>query len=151
MFSFLLGNSFNIVIIGFNDFFRDYWLLFFVYILFNGMVIIGLILILVVLVGVVWYKFLKKKSFFKIFMWVFVVMGFFVIMGIEFGWIFVCIGRQFWVIYCIMCILEVVIIFVNLYILFFLFLFVYIVFVVVVVFVLVFYFRRNLFFKEFVV
>jgi cytochrome d ubiquinol oxidase subunit I len=85
MLSFLSGNSFNTVITGLNDFPRDYWPPLFVHTLFNGMVIIGSILILVALVGVVWYKFLKKKSFPKIFMWAFVATGPLAIIGIGFS------------------------------------------------------------------
>ncbi|PFE02778.1 cytochrome ubiquinol oxidase subunit I [Priestia megaterium] len=148
MLSFLSGNSFNTVITGLNDFPRDYWPPLFVHTLFNGMVIIGSILILVALVGVVWYKFLKKKSFPKIFMWAFVATGPLAIMGIEFGWIFACTGRQPWVIYRIMRTSEAVTTSANLHILFFLFLLVYIVLVAAVALVLVFYFRRNPLSKE---
>jgi cytochrome d ubiquinol oxidase subunit I len=147
MLSFLSGNSFNTVITGLNDFPRDYWPPLFVHTLFNGMVIIGSILILVALVGVVWYKFLKK-SFPKIFMWAFVATGPLAIMGIEFGWIFACTGRQPWVIYRIMRTSEAVTTSANLHILFFLFLLVYIVLVAAVALVLVFYFRRNPLSKE---
>jgi cytochrome d ubiquinol oxidase subunit I len=100
--SFLAGNRFDEVVIGLNDFPQEHWPPLFVHTLFNGMVGIGALLIFVGFLGFAWKKLLKRESFPRWVMWVFVLSGPLSILGIEFGWVFACTGRQPWVIYRIM-------------------------------------------------
>lgn len=91
--SFLVVNCFDIVVKGLNVFFKDEWLLFFIYMLFNVMVGVGMLFIFYFIIGVVWRKVFKKDCFLMWFLVIFMMVGFFSIIGIEFGWIFVCMGR----------------------------------------------------------
>ncbi|MBM7704822.1 cytochrome ubiquinol oxidase subunit I [Metabacillus iocasae] len=146
--SFLANDRFDTVVVGLNDFPEDYWPPLFVHTLFNAMVGIGSMLILLSMIGVVWYKFLKKKTFPKPLMWAFVLAGPLSMASIEFGWIFACTGRQPWVIYRIMRTSESVTTSANLGFLFTLFLLIYIVLMAAVALVLIYYFKRNPLSKE---
>ncbi|EAR64769.1 YthA [Bacillus sp. NRRL B-14911] len=141
--SFLAGNSFDTVVIGLNDFPEELWPPLFVHTLFNGMVAIGSLLILLSFVAFFWNKFLKKDRFPKIFMWAFVLSGPAAVLGIEFGWIFACTGRQPWTIYRVLSTEDSVTTAGNLGILFVLFAAVYVILGLTVVLVLLYYFKRN--------
>lgn len=112
------------------------------------MVGIGSLLILLSILGIAWYKFMKKRGFPKWLMWAFVISGPLAILSVEFGWIFACTGRQPWVIYRIMKTSESVTTSANLEFLFALFLIVYAILVVAVSLVLIYYFKRNPLEKE---
>ncbi|UAC47644.1 cytochrome ubiquinol oxidase subunit I [Bacillus aquiflavi] len=141
--SFLAGNSFDTVVKGLNDFPEEYWPPLFVHTLFNGMVLIGSLLILLSIFGFIWNKFLKKDRFPKILMWAIVAAGPLAMISIEFGWIFACTGRQPWTIYRILSTENSVTSATNLATLFVLFVVIYIVLSLAVVLVLLYYFKRN--------
>lgn len=146
--SFLADDRFDTVVAGLNDFPEEYWPPLFIHTLFNGMVGIGSLLILLSILGIVWYKFMKKRGFPKWLMWAFVISGPLAILSVEFGWVFACTGRQPWVIYRIMKTSESVTTSANLEFLFALFLIVYAILVVAVSLVLIYYFKRNPLEKE---
>jgi len=146
--SFLADDRFDTVVAGLNDFPEEYWPPLFIHTLFNGMVGIGSLLILLSILGIAWYKFMKKRCFPKWLMWAFVISGPLAILSVEFGWIFACTGRQPWVIYRIMKTSESVTTSANLEFLFALFLIVYAILVVAVSLVLIYYFKRNPLEKE---
>lgn len=141
--SFLAGNSFDTVVVGLDDFPKEYWPPLFIHTLFNGMVLIGSALIFLAMFGLFWYKILKRNVFPKWLMWLYVASGPLSILAIEFGWIFACTGRQPWVIYRIMKTSEAVTTSSDLSLLFFLFLLIYIILGVAVVLVLKYYFKRH--------
>jgi cytochrome bd ubiquinol oxidase subunit I len=146
--SFLAGNSFDTVVVGLDDFPREYWPPLFIHTLFNGMVLIGSLLIFLAMLGLFWYKILKRNVFPKWLMWLYVAAGPLSILAIECGWIFACTGRQPWVIYRIMKTAEAVTTSSDLGLLFTLFLLVYIALGVAVVLVLKYYFKRHPVAKE---
>ncbi|MFD2681686.1 cytochrome ubiquinol oxidase subunit I [Bacillus seohaeanensis] len=141
--SFLAGNSFDTEVKGLDDFPEEYWPPLFIHTLFNGMVAIGSLLILLALIAVAWKKILKKDTFPKWMMWSFVASGPLAVLGIEFGWIFACTGRQPWTIYRILSTEDSVTSSGNLGTLFTLFVAVYIILAIAVVLVLLYYFKRN--------
>ncbi|WP_010174442.1 cytochrome ubiquinol oxidase subunit I [Bacillus coahuilensis] len=141
--SFLAGNSFDTEVIGLNDFPEEYWPPLFVHTLFNGMVIIGSLLIMLSLIAYVWNKLLKKPQFPKWLMWSFVASGPLSLIGIEFGWIFACTGRQPWTIYRMLSTEDSVTASGNFGTLFVLFAVMYVILMLSVVLVLLYYFKRN--------
>jgi cytochrome bd ubiquinol oxidase subunit I len=141
--SFLAGNSFDTEVKGLDDFPEEYWPPLFIHTLFNGMVAIGSLLILLALIAVAWKKILKKDKFPKWMMWCFVASGPLAVLGIEFGWIFACTGRQPWTIYRILSTEDSVTSAGNLGTLFTLFVAVYVILAIAVVLVLLYYFKRN--------
>ncbi|USK71934.1 cytochrome ubiquinol oxidase subunit I [Peribacillus asahii] len=141
--SFLSGNSFDTVVTGLNDFPEEYWPPLYVHILFNAMVIIGSGLIALSLFSLIWHKWLKKETYPKWLLWLFVASGPLSIISIECGWIFACTGRQPWTIYRMLSTADSVTSAQNLGLLFTLFIIVYIVLCVAVVYTLLYYFRRN--------
>lgn len=141
--SFLSGNRFDTVVQGLNDFPEENWPPLFIHTLFNGMVGIGSLLILIAFLGIFWRKLLKTERFPKWLMWLYVASGPLAILGIEFGWIFACTGRQPWTIYHILSTKDSVTTATNLGILFILFVAVYVVLAFSVIFVLRYYFKRN--------
>ncbi|UFJ39572.1 cytochrome ubiquinol oxidase subunit I [Brevibacillus humidisoli] len=143
MLSFLAGNRFDEVVVGLNDFPREYWPPLFVHTLFNAMVGIGSLLILVGFVGFAWKKLLKKDRYPRWAMWLFVASGPLAMLGIEFGWIFACTGRQPWVIYRMMLTSEAATRSEGLGVLFGLFLAVYLLLAIVTILVFLSYFRRH--------
>jgi cytochrome d ubiquinol oxidase subunit I len=143
MLSFLVGNRFDARVKGLNDFPRDEWPPLFIHVLFNGMVGIGFLLLALSVIGFIWNKILRRPAFPKIMMWGFVASGPLAILGIEFGWIFACTGRQPWVIYRVMRTEEAVTGAGHLAGLFTLFLAVYIVLLIAALLVLYFLFRRH--------
>ncbi|MFC3884727.1 cytochrome ubiquinol oxidase subunit I [Bacillus songklensis] len=141
--SFLAGNSFDTVVVGLDDFPREYWPPLYIHTLFNGMVLIGGFLLTAALFGLFWYKILKRKVFPKWLMWLYIAGGPLSILAIECGWIFSCTGRQPWVIYRIMKTSEAVTTSSRLGGLFTSFLIVYIILGIAVVLVLKYYFKRH--------
>lgn len=141
--SFLAGNRFDTVVKGLNDFPEKYWPPLIIHTLFNAMVGIGSILILFALIGYVWRKILKKDRFPNWLLWLFVASGPLSILGIEFGWIFACTGRQPWTIYRKLSTADSVTAAGNLGILFALFVLIYLVLAVSAILVLLYYFKRN--------
>ncbi len=100
---------------------------------------IGSFLILLSLLAFVWNKFFKKDSFPKWLMWLFFTSGPLSLLGIEFGWIFACTGRQPWTIYRMLSTEDSITTTGNLGILFILFVLVYIILGLAVVLVLLYY------------
>jgi cytochrome d ubiquinol oxidase subunit I len=141
--SFLADDRFDTVVVGLNDFPEEYWPPLFVHTLFNAMVGIGSLLIMLSLVGFFWSKILKKTTYPKWLMWLFVAAGPLSIMAIEFGWIFACTGRQPWVIYRVMLTEDAVTGNQNLAALFLAFAGIYVLLGVAVVLVLRYYFKRH--------
>ncbi|WML59376.1 cytochrome ubiquinol oxidase subunit I [Neobacillus sp. PS2-9] len=141
--SFLAGNSFNTVVKGLHDFPKEHWPPLFVHTLFNGMVGIGSLLILLSFVGLAWKRVFKKDHFPKWLMWLYVLSGPLAVLGIEFGWVFACTGRQPWTIYHVLSTKDSVTTATNLGILFILFAIVYAILAFSVLFVLRYYFKKN--------
>ncbi|MEH7548203.1 MULTISPECIES: cytochrome ubiquinol oxidase subunit I [Bacillaceae] len=141
--SFLAGNSFDTVVKGLNDFPEPYWPPLFVHTLFNAMVGVGSLLILISFLGLALRKIFKKDTFPKWLMWLYVASGPLAVLGIEFGWIFACTGRQPWTIYRILSTADSVTTSTNLGILFALFALVYAILAFSVLFVLRYYFKKN--------
>jgi cytochrome d ubiquinol oxidase subunit I len=141
--SFLAGNRFDTVVQGLNDFPEKYWPPLIIHTLFNAMVGIGSILILFALIGYFWRKILKKERFPNWLLWTYVACGPLSILGIEFGWIFACTGRQPWTIYHKLSTADSVTTAGNLGILFILFVLIYMVLAVSAILVLLYYFKRN--------
>jgi len=143
MLSFLAGNRFDEVVIGLNDFPEEHWPPLFVHTLFNGMVGIGSLLILVGFIGFAWKKLLKRSEYPRWVLWIFVASGPLAMLGIEFGWIFACTGRQPWVIYRMMTTAEAATKAEGLGIFFVTFLLFYLLLGVITVLVFLSYFRRH--------
>ncbi|MEH7414624.1 cytochrome ubiquinol oxidase subunit I [Neobacillus drentensis] len=141
--SFLAGNSFDTVVKGLNDFPEQYWPPLFIHTLFNAMVGVGSLLILISFLGLVLKKVIKKETFPKWLMWLYVASGPLAVLGIEFGWIFACTGRQPWTIYRILSTADSATTSTNLGILFALFALVYVILALSVLFVLRYYFKKN--------
>jgi cytochrome d ubiquinol oxidase subunit I len=141
--SFLAGNRFDTVVKGLNDFPQKYWPPLFIHTLFNAMVGIGMLLLLIAVVGFFWNKMLKKERFPNWLLWIYVACGPLSILGIEFGWIFACTGRQPWTIYRKLSTADSVTTAGNLGILFILFVVIYMVLAISAVLVLLYYFKRN--------
>lgn len=141
--SFLAANRFDTVVKGLNAFPRDEWPPLFIHTLFNAMVGVGMLLILYSIIGVIWRKVLKKDRFPTWLLVIFMTAGPFSLIGIEFGWIFACTGRQPWVIYHLQKTSDVVTTTGSIGILFLFFTFVYAVLGAAVVYVLLYYFRKH--------
>ncbi|WP_462411233.1 cytochrome ubiquinol oxidase subunit I [Neobacillus sp. Marseille-QA0830] len=141
--SFLSGNRFDTVVKGLHEFPEEEWPPLFIHTLFNAMVGVGSLLILISFLGLFIRKFFKRDRFPKWLMWLYVVSGPLAILGIEFGWIFACTGRQPWTIYRTLSTKDSVTTAANLGILFILFAIVYVILAVAVLFVLRYYFKKN--------
>ncbi|KAA6448490.1 cytochrome ubiquinol oxidase subunit I [Bacillus swezeyi] len=141
--SFLAGNRFDTVVKGLNEFPRDEWPPLFIHTLFNGMVLIGSLLIAYAAIGFIWRKVLKRDHFPRWMLIFFTTAGPLSLLAIEFGWVFACTGRQPWVIYHMQKTSEVVTTSGSIGILFLLFFIVYVILGTAVVFVLQYYFKRH--------
>ncbi|WP_042460783.1 cytochrome ubiquinol oxidase subunit I [Neobacillus dielmonensis] len=141
--SFLSGNRFDTVVKGLHEFPEEEWPPLFIHTLFNAMVGVGSLLILISFLGLFIRKFLNKDKFPMWLMWLYVVSGPLAVLGIEFGWIFACTGRQPWTIYRTLSTEDSVTTAANLGILFILFAIVYVILAVAVLFVLRYYFKKN--------
>ncbi|MED0758459.1 cytochrome ubiquinol oxidase subunit I [Aneurinibacillus thermoaerophilus] len=141
--SFLAGNRFDEVVAGLNDFPREYWPPLYVHILFNAMVGIGGLLLALSIIGFVWRHLLRRETFPRWLMWLFIVTGPLAMIGIECGWIFACTGRQPWVLYRTLLTADSVTQAGNIGFLFVLFVGIYILLGLATVFVLRHYFKRH--------
>lgn len=146
--SFLAGNRFNEVVKGLNDFPKSDWPPLFIHVLFNIMVAIGFFLLFLSMAGFAWRHLLKKDTFPKWLMFLFLFSGPLAIVAIEAGWIFACTGRQPWIIYHIMLTKDAATTGSNLALLFALFLGIYLILAISSLFVLIFMFKRQPLFKE---
>lgn len=100
--SWLAGNRFDTEVKGLNEFPPETWPPFYVHTLFNIMVGIGTLLLFLAAISLYyWWKRVrnKKEGFPKWLLWGLVYSGPLSMLGIEFGWIFSCSGRQPWTIY----------------------------------------------------
>ncbi|OZM57473.1 cytochrome ubiquinol oxidase subunit I [Lottiidibacillus patelloidae] len=145
--SFLAGDRFDEVVVGLNDFPEEYWPPLFVHTLFNAMVGIGFSLLFLSIIGFYW-RHIRKKQFPKWLMWAFVSAGPLSMLGIEFGWIFACTGRQPWTIYRIQLTKDAATGADAIGVIFFLFIGLYILLAIATVLVLHFYFKRHPLEKE---
>ncbi|KKB73232.1 MULTISPECIES: cytochrome ubiquinol oxidase subunit I [Bacillus] len=141
--SFLADNRFDTVVKGLNEYPRDEWPPLYIHTLFNGMVLIGMLLIVYAAAGFIWRNVLKKDRFPRWMLVFFTTAGPLSLLGIEFGWVFACTGRQPWVIYHMQKTSEVVTSSGSIGLLFFLFFIVYVILGAAVVFVLQYYFKRH--------
>jgi cytochrome d ubiquinol oxidase subunit I len=146
MLSFLAGNRFDTEVKGLNEFPQETWPPFYVHTLFNIMVGIGtLLLILAGIALYYWWKNARQDgtTFPKWLLWILVTTGPLSMLGIEFGWIFSCSGRQPWTIYGYQTTAQAATRSGNLGILFVLFTLVYLLLMVILIVVLTTYFKRN--------
>ncbi|BDC56044.1 putative cytochrome bd menaquinol oxidase subunit I [Bacillus altitudinis] len=141
--SFLAGNSFDTVVKGLNDFPRDEWPPLFIHTLFNGMVIIGSLLIFFAVLALFYRKILKRDHYPKWLLVLYLFGGPLSLLAIEFGWIFACTGRQPWVIYRMLKTSEVVTSSGSIGTLFILFAIVYLILGIATVIVLTYYFKKH--------
>jgi cytochrome d ubiquinol oxidase subunit I len=144
--SFLAGNRFDTEVKGLNEFPQDTWPPAYVHTLFNIMVGIGFLLFLIAVYTLYyWWKKVRTeaKPFQRWLLWVLVGSGPLSMLGIEFGWIFSCSGRQPWTIYGFQKTTEAATKAGNLGILYVLFSLVYLMLSVMVAVVLISYFKRN--------
>ncbi|WP_416828381.1 cytochrome ubiquinol oxidase subunit I [Ectobacillus polymachus] len=99
--SILAGFSPNTVVKGLKDFPQDTWPPFYTHVFFDLMV--GVAALTTAISGIsllLWYlSFLRQRGLPAWLKWLIVAIGPFSLLGIEFGWIFSCSGRQPWVIY----------------------------------------------------
>ncbi|WP_044642117.1 cytochrome ubiquinol oxidase subunit I [Risungbinella massiliensis] len=102
MLSFLADNRFDTEVKGLYDFPKNTWPPAYVHILFNLMVGIGTLLLLLALIGIYYLYRFRNEDGLKMPKWllnILVFSGPLSMLGIEFGWIFSCSGRQPWTIY----------------------------------------------------
>ena len=102
MLSFLAGDRFDTEVKGLEEFPEETWPPAYVHTLFNIMVAIGVLLLaLSALALYFWWKQRKEKekNLPRWLLWLLVTSGPLSMLGIEFGWIFSCSGRQPWTIY----------------------------------------------------
>jgi cytochrome d ubiquinol oxidase subunit I len=144
--SWLAAGKFDTEVKGLYEFPRETWPPFYVHTLFNLMVGVGVVLLgLAAFTLLYWWFFAKKrgKSFPKWLLWSLVLSGPLSMLGIEFGWVFSCSGRQPWTIYRVQTTAEAATKNENLGMLFLLFLFLYALLSVLTVLILTAYFKRN--------
>lgn len=143
MLSFLAGNRFDTEVKGLNEFPEATWPPLYIHTLFNVMVMIGGLLIVLSLAGFFWRHGLKREMFPRWLMATFIASGPLAMIGIEFGWIFACTGRQPWVLYRVMLTADSMTRSSNIGLLFMLFVIVYVILAVATILVLRYYFRRH--------
>jgi cytochrome d ubiquinol oxidase subunit I len=100
--SVLAGNRWDTKVQGLYEFPEETWPPFYVHTLFNVMVGIGVLLLGLTFVALVYWWFFhykQQRAFPKSLLWLLVFSGPLSMLGIEFGWIFSCSGRQPWTIY----------------------------------------------------
>ncbi|KZE64528.1 cytochrome D ubiquinol oxidase subunit I [Fictibacillus phosphorivorans] len=144
--SWLAAGRFDTEVKGLYEFPRETWPPFYVHTLFNLMVGIGTLLLGLAAVALTyWWFFVKKrgKPFPKWLLWSLVLSGPLSMLGIEFGWVFSCSGRQPWTIYRVQTTAEAATKNEDLGVLFLLFLFLYALLSVLTVLILTAYFKRN--------
>jgi cytochrome bd ubiquinol oxidase subunit I len=143
--SFLAGSRFDTEVKGLNDFSRETWPPFYVHTLFNLMVGIGVLLLGLSSWGLYawWKKRRGEQGFSRFLLRALVASGPLSMLGIEFGWIFSCSGRQPWTIYGIQTTAEAVTKAEGVGVLFVLFTLVYLLLSAMAVWVLRVWFRRH--------
>ncbi|MCM3730972.1 cytochrome ubiquinol oxidase subunit I [Fictibacillus nanhaiensis] len=144
--SWLAAGKFDTEVKGLYEFPRETWPPFYVHTLFNLMVGIGTLLLgLAGITLLYWWFFIKKrgKPFPKWLLWSLVLSGPLSMLGIEFGWVFSCSGRQPWTIYRVQTTAEAATRNENLGILFLMFLLLYALLSVLTILILTAYFKRN--------
>lgn len=100
--SFLADNRFDTEVKGLYDFPRDTWPPSYVHTLFNLMVGIGVLLPLLAVIAMFYFWRTRNDDGWKLPKWllrILVLSGPLAMLGIEFGWIFSCSGRQPWTIH----------------------------------------------------
>ncbi|MFC7442997.1 cytochrome ubiquinol oxidase subunit I [Laceyella putida] len=146
MLSVLAGDRFDTEVKGLDDFPRETWPPAYTHTLFNVMVGLGMLLLAFAALGllVYWKQRRKGKAVWP--EWLLrclVASGPLAMLGIEFGWIFSCSGRQPWTIYGIQTTAEAATKAENLGMLFILFTLVYLFLAVIVSVVMIHHFRRH--------
>jgi cytochrome bd ubiquinol oxidase subunit I len=143
--SFLAGNRFDTEVKGLNEFPPDTWPPFYTHTLFNLMVGIGVLLFILAVIGVMrWIRTRNtNQPYPRWLLWSFVLSGPLAILGIEFGWIFSCSGRQPFVIYGVLRTSEAATKTGNVGFLFFFFVGLYVLLGVLTIVAMRSYFRRN--------
>lgn len=97
--SFLATNRLDGVVKGLNDFPAETWPPPYVHLLFNLMILVGVVLpLLAALAWLIKWK-RKRKPLPSWLLWLLVGTGPLSMLGIEFGWVFTCSGRQPWTVY----------------------------------------------------
>ncbi|PYZ94989.1 cytochrome ubiquinol oxidase subunit I [Salipaludibacillus keqinensis] len=148
MLSWLATGSSDGVVQGLNDFPQDEWPPLFVHTLFNLMVGIGFSLIGIAVLALGWAIVFRRRNLPTWLLVVLVTTGPLSMLGIEFGWIFSCVGRQPWTIYGFQLTSSAATNSGNVGILFFLFISLYIMLLVMTGLVLRYYFARNPVYKD---
>lgn len=98
--SILAGFSPDTVVKGLNEFPQDTWPPFYTHVFFNLMVGAATLTTVIAAIGLLlWYLPSQRRTLPKWLNWLIVAIGPISMLGIEFGWIFSCSGRQPWVIY----------------------------------------------------
>ena len=100
--SFLVGGSKNIVIRGLADFNPDTWPPLIVHYFFDGMAIIGMLMLITPFLYFIFYKWHHVWIFGKPMEWLIIITGIGSIIAVELGWMLTEIGRQPYVIAGIM-------------------------------------------------
>lgn len=150
MLSFLAGNRFDTEVKGLYEFPSDTWPPFYTHTLFNLMVGIGVLLFLLAVIGVIRWVHTRNtnQSYPRWLLWSFVASGPLAILGIEFGWIFTCSGRQPFAIYGVLRTAEAATKTGNVGLLFFFFIGLYLLLGLLTIVTMRSYFRRNPIEKE---
>ncbi|EIT84421.1 cytochrome d ubiquinol oxidase subunit I [Fictibacillus macauensis ZFHKF-1] len=151
MLSWLAAGKFDTKVKGLYEFPRETWPPFYVHTLFNIMVGIGFFLLALAAFSLVWmyYTKRKKRGFPKWLLVVLIFSGPLSMLGIEFGWIFSCSGRQPWTIYKVQTTSEAATQSTNLGGLFLLFIGLYVLLGALTILILTSYFKRHPVYKEF--
>ncbi|MCH5583434.1 cytochrome ubiquinol oxidase subunit I [Shimazuella sp. AN120528] len=149
--SILAGNWPSTEVKGLYEFPEETWPPFYVHTLFNIMVGIGMLLLALSFIALAYWWFFhhkKQRAFPNWLVWILVASGPLAMLGIEFGWIFSCSGRQPWTIYGFQRTSEAATKAAHVGNLFVLFGFLYLLLSVLVVAVMRIYFKRNPLAKE---
>lgn len=149
--SILAGNWPSTEVKGLYEFPEDTWPPFYVHTLFNIMVGIGMLLLALSFFALCYWWFFyhkRQRPFPRWLVWLFVFSGPLAMLGIEFGWIFSCSGRQPWTIYGYQRTSEAATKAGHVGELFILFVLLYLLLSVLVVVVMQIYFKRNPLSKE---
>ncbi|KSU83703.1 cytochrome d ubiquinol oxidase subunit I [Fictibacillus enclensis] len=152
MLSWLAAGKFDTKVKGLYEFPRETWPPFYVHTLFNVMVGIGFLLLGLAAVALFFWWYYgkrKKRPYPRWLLFLLIFSGPLSMLGIEFGWIFSCSGRQPWTIYRVQTTAEAATQSQNLAPLFLLFIGLYVMLGVLTILILTSYFKRNPVSKEF--
>lgn len=143
--SFLAGGRFDTEVKGLNEFPEETWPPSYVHTMFNLMIGIGLLLLVLSALSLyIWWK--RREQEEKLPSWllrILVASGPLSVLGIEFGWLFTCSGRQPWAVYGVLKTTEAATKTGNLGILYPVFVLVYFLLSFMLVKVMVTYFKRH--------